>query len=225
MVKVRVLRAFANVNHEHGNRLGVIEDGASLPDLEARTTAARALGYSESVVIEDPETATVRMYSARKEVPFAGHAAVGVSWLLGQMTGHVPTVLRTAAGEAPTWQEDGITWVRSTLRTTPAWWHERLSGADDVEALHGPQSPLQDMTQLWAWIDEPGGIMRVRTFAAKVGVDEDEACGSGAMRMAAAHGRSLTLIHGGGSIIYAKPGPPGYADVGGHVVEDAPRTV
>ncbi len=64
------------------------------------------------------------------------------------------------------------------------------------------------MTQLWAWADETAGVMRVRTFASRVGLPEDEACGSGAMRLAAAHGRALTLIHGRGSIIYAKPGPP-----------------
>ena len=31
-----------------------------------------------------------------------------------------------AAGDAETWEKDGATWVRSTLGTTPAWWHERL---------------------------------------------------------------------------------------------------
>ena len=64
-----------------------------------------------------------------------------------------------------------------------------------------------------------------RTFASRAGIPEDEACGSGAMRMAAAFGRQLILHHGRGSIIYAKPGPPGYADIGGYVTEDAPRTV
>jgi predicted PhzF superfamily epimerase YddE/YHI9 len=81
------------------------------------------------------------------------------------------------------------------------------------------------MTQLWAWVDEDQGVMRVRTFAARVGLAEDEACGTGAMRLAAAHGRSLTLRHGRGSLIFAKPGPPGFADIGGYVAEDAPRNV
>jgi hypothetical protein len=89
-----------------------------------------------------------------------------------------------------------------------------------VEALTGPLSPNQDMTQLWAWEDEAAGVMRVRTFASRVGIAEDEACGSGAMRMAAAFGRCLVLHHGRGSIIHAKPGPPGYADIGGYVAED-----
>ncbi|SBW17045.1 hypothetical protein FDG2_0041 [Candidatus Protofrankia californiensis] len=85
--------------------------------------------------------------------------------------------------------------------------------------------PGQNFTQLWAWEDEDAGTIRVRTFADRVGVPEDEACGSGAMRMAAALGRALTLHHGRGSVIHARPGPPGHADVGGTVVEDAPRTL
>ncbi len=94
-----------------------------------------------------------------------------------------------------------------------------------MDALIGPLAPNQDMTQLWAWEDEAAGTMRVRTFAGRVGIPEDEACGSGAMRMAAAFGRHLILHHGRGSVIHAKPGPPGYADIGGYVAEDAPRTV
>jgi predicted PhzF superfamily epimerase YddE/YHI9 len=107
----------------------------------------------------------------------------------------------------------------------PPWWHERLPTPEAVEALDGPPNPAQDMTQLWAWEDEGEGVMRVRTFASRAGIAEDEACGSGAMRMAAAFGRHLTLHHGRGSVIYAKPGPPGYADIGGYTSEDAPRTV
>jgi predicted PhzF superfamily epimerase YddE/YHI9 len=67
--------------------------------------------------------------------------------------------------------------------------------------------------------------MRVRSFAARAGIPEDEACGSGAMRMAAAIGFPLILHHGQGSIILANPGPPGYADIGGEVAEDNLRTV
>jgi hypothetical protein len=40
------------------------------------------------------------------------------------------------------------------------------------------------------------------------------------MRLAAALGRELTLYHGNGSIIHARPGPPGTAEIGGRVVSD-----
>ena len=107
-------------------------------------------------------------------MPFAGHAAVGAAWLIARITGSTPPMLRTAAGDAETWEKDSATWVRSTLGTTPAWWHEKLGTAADVEALTGPLDQSQDMTQLWAWQD----------------------------------------------VIFAHPGPPGYADIGGLVVED-----
>jgi predicted PhzF superfamily epimerase YddE/YHI9 len=57
-------------------------------------------------------------------------------------------------------------------------------------------------------------------FAARYGIAEDEACGSASMRLAAALGRELTLYHGNGSIIHARPGPPGTAEIGGRVVSD-----
>lgn len=221
MGTVRVVRVFTSAEGKYGNPLGVIEDGHSVPEPERRQSIAAELGFSESVFIDDPDTATIRIYSGKHEVPFAGHAAVGAAWLLGRITGSVPNKLRTAAGNAETWEKDDATWVRSALGTTPAWWHERLPTAADVEALTGPLDPSQDMTQLWAWQDEAAGLMRVRTFAAKAGIPEDEACGSGAMRMAAALGRPLTLHHGQGSVILASPGPPGYADIGGLVLEDS----
>lgn len=171
--------------------------------------------------IDDSDTARIRIYSGKHEVPFAGHAAVGAAWLLGRITGNTPAKLRTAAGDADTWERDGATWVRSALGTTPAWWHERLPTAADVEALKGPLYPSQNMTQFWAWQDEAGCTIRVRTFAAKASMPEDEACGSGAMRMAAALGCALTLHHGRGSVIRTNAGPPGYADIGGLVIEDS----
>lgn len=226
MVKVRVLRVFTNERCEYGNPLGVVEDAEGVLDKDARLAIASELGYSETAFLDDVEDGKVSFYSARREVPFAGHAAVGAAWALGQLMGSVPALLRTnAGGNAPTWTDAGVTWVRSTLATAPSWWHERLDSAEAVDALTGPLSPLQDMTQLWAWVNEASGVLRVRTFAARAGIDEDEACGSGAMRMTAAFGRSLTLLHGRGSVIHAKPGPPGYADIGGQVSEDEPRTV
>lgn len=221
-MKVRIVRVFTNERGEFGNPLAIIEGNAA-PDPEHRQAIAKALGYSETVFIDDLPMASIRIFGRTREVPFAGHAAVGAAWFIAQITGECPSILRTTAEDANAWTDaDGI-WVRSSLAGTPAWWHERLPNASDVDALAGPLSPSQDMTQLWAWKDEAAGTVRVRTFATRVGIVEDEACGSGAMRMAAALGRRLTLHHGRGSVIYARPGTPGYADVGGRVVEDEPR--
>jgi predicted PhzF superfamily epimerase YddE/YHI9 len=224
VIKVRVVRVFANEQGEFGNPLGLIE-GDAVPSPEYRRAIATALGYSEVVFIEDLSTATIRTYGRTREVPFAGHAAVGAAWFISQVTGKSVSVLHTAAGKVRTWIDEDGTWVRASLGGTPGWWHERLASASVVDGLHGPLSASQDMTQLWAWEDEAAGAMRVRTFASRVGVNEDEACGSGAMRLAAALGRRLRLHHGQGSLIHAQPGPPGHAEIGGRVVEDQPREI
>lgn len=56
-------------------------------------------------------------------------------------------------------------------------------------------------------------------ITARFGIPEDEANGSGSMRLAATLGRKLTIHHGIGSVIYARPSTPGFAEVGGMVAE------
>jgi predicted PhzF superfamily epimerase YddE/YHI9 len=225
VVTVRVVRVFIDEHSRHGDLLGIVTDPDAAPDPERRQAIAAALGYNETVFIDDPAKAAIRIYSPSSEVPFAGPPAVGAAWMLSQLNGEAPDTLRTAIGDVATWTDQDGVWVRALLAHTPPWWHERVADAATVDALAGPQSPSQDMTQLWAWEDEPAGTMRVRSFASRVGLTEDEACGTGAMRLAAAHGRHLILHHGAGSIIHAKPGPPGYADIGGHVAEDDTRQI
>lgn len=109
-------------------------------------------------------------------------------------------------------------WARAELRSTPPWWHERLASPEEIDSLKEPQAKVQDHVQLWAWIDEAAGLIRSRTFAPGWGIPEDEANGSGCMRLAAALGRELIECHGAGSIIHARPSSPGFAEVGGRVV-------
>ncbi len=227
MAAVRIVRVFTGAGGRHGNPAGIVADAATTaPGTDHRQTLAAALGHIETVFLDDPDKAQISIYSPRRPVPFAGHAAVGAAWVLARLLGRHPEILHIAAGYAvPTWVDAEGVWVRAPLAITPPWWQERLPGPAHVEELTGPQSPTQDMTQLWAWADEGAGVVRMRTFAARVGIGEDEACGSGAMRLAAALGRPLTIHHGRGSVIHARPGPPGYADIGGHVSEDEPRTL
>jgi len=224
VVTARIVRVFTDEDGQHGNPLGIVENPADLGPDERQALAA-ALGYSESIFLDDPDKAEISIYNLRQQIPFAGHAAVGAAWILARLTGHHPAVLRMPGGEAPSWTDDAGIWVRAPLAITPPWWAERLDDADRVDQLTGPLSPTQDFTQLWAWIDEPAGIARMRTYATRVGIPEDEACGTGAMRLAAALGRHLTIHHGAGSVIQAAPGPAGYADIGGQVAEDHPRMV
>ena len=54
-------------------------------------------------------------------------------------------------------------------------------------------------------------------FAHEVGVVEDEATGSAALRLAAALGRAIEIRQGRGSVLYAAPADGGLATVGGRV--------
>jgi predicted PhzF superfamily epimerase YddE/YHI9 len=60
-------------------------------------------------------------------------------------------------------------------------------------------------------------LIRARTFAPAWGIVEDEANGSGAMKLASNLQKPLKLIHGKGSIIFVKPAGDNQIQVGGQV--------
>jgi predicted PhzF superfamily epimerase YddE/YHI9 len=224
-VEVRVLRVFADADGRHGNHLGLVLDGAAVPR-QRRIAVAAAVGYSATVFIDDLDAGMLRIYTPSVELPFAGHPVVGAAWAIAAETGAHPALLRTPGGVVPTWREGDDTWVTAGLAATPPWWHERLDSAAAVDRLDGPLDAAQDATQLWAWQDESRGVVRARVYAARLGIVEDEACGSASMRLAAALGRPLTVVHGAGSVIHVRPGGrPGTADVGGHTVAEPARLV
>jgi predicted PhzF superfamily epimerase YddE/YHI9 len=219
---IEVLRVFTDADGRYGNPLGVVLDGAAIPDPNQRQQLATGLGYSETIFFDELKAGRIQIFTPAVEIPFAGHPTVGASWVMARELGREPEILRTAGGEVATWAENGLTWVRGPLASTPPWWHERLASSDEVDRLTGPLSPAQDATQLWAWQDEAAGVVRARVFASRYGVAEDEACGSCCMRLAAALGRRLTIHHGRGSIVHAQPGPPATAEIGGYVTSDGP---
>lgn len=223
MPTITTLRVFVNDDGEHGNPVGIFVDQQGEFSEEQRLALTSKTGYSECIFIEDVESGAIRTYTAQQEIPFAGHAAMGAAAFLGHAKGGAVSELVGPEGVITVLTEDDVLWVGTELRTTPPWWHERLSSAADLEALGGPQSESQIHTQLWAWIHEEEGLVRSRTFAPGWGIPEDEANGSGCMRLAAALGRQLKIIHGAGSVIYARPATPGVAQVGGRVVEEAPQ--
>ncbi|MEB3032468.1 PhzF family phenazine biosynthesis protein [[Mycobacterium] nativiensis] len=220
MVAVEVLRVFTDDRGDYGNPLGVVLDGGSVPETAQRQQLAATLGFSETIFIDDAERGRLQIFTPATELPFAGHPTVGAAWVLSRELGRSVSTLETPGTRIATWADGDRVWVRGQLAATPPWWHERLADSAAVDALDGPLDPEQDATQLWAWRDEAAGVVRARVFAARYGVPEDEACGSASMRLAAALGRDLTVHHGCGSIVYARPGPPGTAEIAGRVVSD-----
>jgi predicted PhzF superfamily epimerase YddE/YHI9 len=72
-----------------------------------------------------------------------------------------------------------------------------------------------DLAGVWAWEDEAAGRVRVRVFAPRVGVDEDEATGAHAVRLAALLEREIEIRQGEGSLILAEPRRDGTVEIGG----------
>ncbi len=219
------LRVFVDADGDHGNPVGIVVDESRVLSDGDRVKLTRETGFSECVVIEDLKTRSIRTYTGQQEIPFAGHAAVGAAWCCAQVLNAGEGSLRAPDGDISVRAVGDVTWVSADLRTTPPWWHERLPTPRAIDELSGPQVPSQVHTQLWAWVDEAAGRVRSRTFAPEWGIPEDEANGSGCMRLAAALGRELEIIHGAGSVIFARHSGPGVAEVGGRVVHDETTAV
>ncbi len=216
MAKLHVLKVFAGEetdgNPAGGNPLGVFLDGKDIPDSERQSVAAD-LGFSETVFVDDAERGEVRIFTPGTELPFAGHPLVGTAWLLAREGFDIDT-LRPPAGEVPVRHSDDLTFISGRPEWSPPFESIEFESPKGIDSLSGPPDD-HDLVGVWAWEDEEDGIVRVRVFAPRVGVEEDEATGSHAIRLAAKLGRKITIRQGVGSVILAKPEPDGMVEVGG----------
>ena len=206
---MHVLRVFCDHDGQHGNALGVVLDGPAIAE-ERRQSLAAELGFSETVYVDDAAQGRVRIFTPASELPLAGHPLVGTSWLLHQH-GHGVEVLNPPAGPVATCTEEGLTWICGPVSAAPPWTLNEMPDAATVSAMTAALRPDQDADQFWAWEDEAAGMVRARVFAARYNVHEDEACGSASMLLADRLQRPLTLHHGEGSIIWARPASGGRA--------------
>lgn len=215
MATLHVLRVFCGPDGG-GNPLGVFLNGREIPDA-ARQAVATALGFSETVFVDDVATGALRIFTPAAELPFAGHPLVGTSWLLrGQ--GLAVDCLRPPAGAVPTWVDDAErTWIRARAEWAPAMDMRQLETAAAVDALVGPPDD-GSFVDAWAWIDADAGVVRSRVFASRYGIAEDEATGAAAVRLVTQVGRPVEIRQGRGSVIAARPGPDGTAEIGGACV-------
>jgi predicted PhzF superfamily epimerase YddE/YHI9 len=211
MATLHVLKVFVGENGAGGNPLGVFLEGGEVPENERQRVAAD-LGFSETVFVDDAERGELRIFTPGTELPFAGHPLVGTAWLLAQEGFEVP-MLRPAAGEVPVRFEGDVTFISGKPEWSPPFEHIELDSPAEVEALAGPPDGV-DLAGVWAWEDEGAGRVRVRVFAPRVGVEEDEATGSHAVRLAARLGK-ITIRQGEGSIILAEPKADGSVEIGG----------
>jgi predicted PhzF superfamily epimerase YddE/YHI9 len=208
-VELHVLRVFVDGEDRHGNPLGVVQDGASVPADERQPLAAE-LGYSETVFVDDADRGEIRIFTPGAEVDFAGHPSVGTAWLLECDT------LRPPAGEVPVRRDGELTWIAGRPEWGPPFEHAELGSPEEVEAYEPPASGL---SAVWAW--EGDGAVRSRVFAVDIGIAEDEATGAAAVRLGALLGQELVIRQGEGSLIHVRPRGDGVVEVGGRVVLDS----
>ena len=203
-----------------GNSLAVFLDGAGVSP-ERRQAVAEELGLPETVFVDDAARGELRIFTPAVELDFAGHPTVGAAWLLRER-GFAVSTLRVPAGETAVRYEGGDAFVAGRPEWGPPWELDQLTSPAAVEALEGPPDG-HDLVSAWAWLDEPAGVVRARVFGPRVGVDEDEATGSAAVRLCAALGRPLDIRQGRASRILARPLDGGWVEIGGRSVLDDER--
>ena len=218
-IRIHTLRVFVDEKGNFGNPVGIIVDEGKKIGSKERQRIATELGFSESVFINDLHSGSVSIFDPQEEVSFAGHAMVGTAWFINRSRDIPLTSLTCTGGVIKTWMDNDKTWIRASLSMMPAWQYEQVKNASEVESLPHQAALSRKHTFVWAWIDETKGLIRARTFAPDWGTPEDEGNGSGSMRLAATLGRSIEVVHGKGSIIYATPQQSDFADVGGRVIE------
>lgn len=220
-LQVEVVRVFTDPDGRFGNPLGIV-DGRLVPPADRQRVAA-ALGYSETVYVDDPATGTLRIYSATGEMAFAGHPTVGTAYWL-HTHGHPVDTLHVPAGAIPVTRVDDLFSVEADTSWGSAWtWHQLSTPADVLSA--DPASYSDGHTYIWSWLDEPTGHIRSRAFAPAMGIEEDEATGSAVTQLTAQLARDLRIIQGAGSHLHTTWHPPAHATVGGHVVAAASRSI
>lgn len=213
MPPLHVLSVFVNEEGEWGNPLGVFLDGERVPERERQGVAAE-LGFSETAFVEDRATGRIRIHTPEVELPFAGHPAVGVAWLLARHGAPVGR-LQTPAGEVSVRYTEDATYVSARAEWAPPFEYLQLDTPAAVRAVD--RATLGVNTYVWSWIDEAAGTIRARSFVPEAGIAEDEATGSAAIALCERLGRPLTIHQGRGSVLRCRDLAAGRVEVGGMV--------
>jgi predicted PhzF superfamily epimerase YddE/YHI9 len=218
---VTVLRVFTDAAGNFGNPLGVVD--ASTVEIEWHQRIATQLGYSETVFIDLPSagstTARARIYTPVTELPFAGHPTVGAAWWL-RAKGTPIRTLQVPAGLVQVSYDDDVAAINARSEWAPEFAIHDLESLDELAAAD-PADFSDDVSHyLWTWSDESAGALRSRVFCENLGVTEDEATGSAAVRMTDYLSRDLTITQGKGSVIRTTWSPEGWVQVAGRVVDD-----
>ncbi len=225
-IGVTVLRVFTDSDGNFGNPLGVVDAGQV--EIAQRQRLATQLGYSETIFVDLPApgsaSAHATIYTPRTELPFAGHPTVGATWWLRENGSPIKT-LRVPAGILQVGYDDERATVNARAEWAPDFALHEFASAEQVLAADPADYPDDTAHYLWAWTDRAAGSLRARMFAANLGVIEDEATGSAAMRITDYLSRSLRITQGNGSVIDTTWSAEGWVRVAGRVVNDGVRDI
>jgi trans-2,3-dihydro-3-hydroxyanthranilate isomerase len=130
-----------------GNQLAVFTDARELDDATMQSLALE-IGFSETVFVLPPEqggTVRVRIFTPRRELPFAGHPVLGAAWVLAAPLQRDVVDLETGRGIVPVElerDESGAIRFGRMEQPIPSVWlyyePERLLRALRVEGSHLP---------------------------------------------------------------------------------------
>ncbi len=223
-IEISVLRVFSDADGRFGNPLGVV-DAAGVPPGQ-RQSVATDLAYSETIFIDLPQhgstTAHAHIFTPTIELPFAGHPTVGAAWWLSARGTPVNT-LQVPAGIVQVRHPDNMTAIVARSEWGPEFAIHQLGSVAELEAATPADYDDDTEHYLWTWTDCDTGHLRSRMFAATLGVPEDEATGSAAIRITDHLSRDLTITQGRGSQIFTTWNPEGWVLVAGRVVSDGVR--
>ncbi|OSC42215.1 PhzF family phenazine biosynthesis protein [Mycobacterium decipiens] len=220
-IEVTVLRVFTDSDGNFGNPLGVVD--ASKVGPADRQQLAAQLGYSETIFVDLPAagstTAHATIYTPSTEIPFAGHPTVGLSWWLRE-NGTPINTLQVPAGIVQVSYQSDLTAISARSEWAPELAIHDLDSVDVLAAADPADFPDDTAHYLWTWTDQSASSIRARVFAANLGVVEDEATGSAAIRITDYLSRDLTITQGKGSLIQTTWSPEGWVRVAGRAVSD-----
>lgn len=209
MSEIKVLNVFTNEKGEFGNPVGIIVDTENKIDDKKRQQMAIDSEFSEIVFINNLETKDVSIFSPTRQIPFAGHALVGTSYFFNTVLNLPTTEIISMDKIIKSWQKNNLTFVEADLSILPNWNFKEYKTPEEIEQITIQESSDLKHTLVWSWIDKEKGIIRARTFASDWDITEDEANGSGAMKLASILNRNLIIHHGKGSVIHSTPNSVG----------------
>ncbi len=220
-IDVTVLRVFTDSDGNFGNPLAVVNADQVGP--AGRQRLATQLGYSETVFVDLPATgsttAHATIYTPRIQIAFAGHPTVGAAWWLRE-NGMPINTLQVSAGLVQVGYGADRTSISARSEWAPEVALHEFGSAEDLLAADPADFSDDTAHYLWAWTDRAAGSLRARVFAANLGVPEDEATGSAAMRITDYLSRDLHVTQGKGSVIETTWNAEGWVGVAGRVVND-----